>query len=389
MLLDTLGIIIGFITIVLLLSILVTAIVQTITSMFRMRNYTLREGLKQSDVLAALRTATGTPVLETEPAATPAGEPKRGGGKPPEVAKLPEEAAQAREQLFKRIERAVVEAQSTEDLRATWLDDKQVIEPLKAAELMKTEIALVQHALDEARRKAEDLLLRWSRSLTFAFSVIVAFAFAASVPDILKRLNSDADFRARAEALGEKIVHDTPSEYSAIVLGPAGLRARTTFLSKYPQYAVQLGALRFESLAVDDLVANFETAMDAEPQRDALAAEYRALVEKELAEEGSKAADAARRAVGDLASIGLEPIRDFSFYVVKDAGGKYHVHGDRIAGVLFMAVLMSFGAAFWYRALKELVGLKDALRKRDDVAESKVEAKIVATTTHESKAAGS
>jgi hypothetical protein len=35
-----------------------------------------------------------------------------------------------------------------------------------------------------------------------------------------------------------------------------------------------------------------------------------------------------------------------------------------------MAVLLSFGAPFWYRMLKELVGLKDALRKKDDKVET-------------------
>ena len=385
MLLDTLGIIIGFITIVLLLSILVTAIVQTINSMLRLRSKALREGLAQSDVLGALHAVTGKAATKAQaatPAATP---PKKDDAKPDEAAHSPENAGPARQKLFDRIERTIKEAQLTGKQGATWLDDKQVIEPLKEAEATKTEIALVQHALNEARRKADDWLLQRTRTITFGLSLIVAFVFAASVPDILRRLSTDADFRARAEALGEKIVHDTPAEYSTIVLGPAGLRARTAFLGKYPQYTVQLGALRFESLAVDDLVANFETAMDAEPERDALAAEYRELVEKELADEGSKAADAARRAVGDLASIGLEPIRDFSFYYVKNAAGKYRVHGDRIIGVLFMAVLMSFGAAFWYRALKELVGLKDALRKRDDTTETKVEAKLVAVATTETK----
>ena len=396
MLLDTLGIIIGFITIVLLLSILVTAIVQTVASMLRLRNKALKQGLAQSDVLTALETVTGkSESREQSPATTPtatpttATPPPKDGAKPDEVKTPHEGAGPARKELFERIVRAVREAQSPNDPSATWLEDKQVIDPLKEAEATKTEIALVQHALNEARRKADDWLLKRTRAWTFGLSLLIAFLFAASVPDILRRLSNDADFRARAEALGEKIVHDTPAEYSTIVLGSAGHRARTAFLSKYPKYTVELGALRFESLAVDDLVANFEFAMDAEPERDALAAEYRALVEKELADEDSRAADAARRAVGDLASIGLEPIRDLSFYYVKDAAGKRHFHGERIVGVLFMAVLMSFGAAFWYRALKELVGLKDALRKRDDTIETKVDAKVVATGTIERKTTSS
>lgn len=388
MLLDTLGIIIGFITIVLLLSILVTAIVQTIVSTSRLRHRKLRDGLAASNLLDALQTATGFSGPKKESPAA-AGTPQdKGAAKTAAKTESPEDSATAKQKLFQRIWETIEDAQSTQDPRATWLEDKQVIDPLKTAGVAETGIALVQYALDTARRRAEDKLLQWSRGLTFGLSVLVAFLFAASVPDLLNRLSEDAEFRARAEALGEKIAHQTPTEYSTIVLGSPGLRARTAFLRKYPAYAVQLGGLRFEAASVDDLVANFETAMDAEPQRDALAAEFRTLVDKELEEESDRAADAARRAVTDLAAIGLEPIRNFNFYYTKDATGNYDVNFDRILGVLFMAVLMSFGAAFWYRTLKELVGLKDALRKRGDTPETKDDAKKDAPDAGKKKTAG-
>jgi hypothetical protein len=110
-------------------------------------------------------------------------------------------------------------------------------------------------------------------------------------------------------------------------------------------------------------VANFETAMDSEPRRDELAQEFRNLVEKELEAESVRSLEAAKRSSSDLSSIGFGPLDDFSYYFERVSADQTSFRWDRLFGVLFMAVLMSFGAPMWYRILRELVGLKDALRK--------------------------
>ena len=107
--------------------------------------------------------------------------------------------------------------------------------------------------------------------------------------------------------------------------------------------------------------------MDSEPRRDELAQEFRILVEKELEAESERSLDAAKRSVSDLSSIGFAPLDDLSYYFEKKPGASAF-RWDRLFGVLFMAVLMSFGAPMWYRILRELVGLKDALRKKEPPA---------------------
>lgn len=338
MLLDILGIIIGFVTIVLLLSILVTAIVQTAANLMRRRNKALVLGVTETDIAQAIEKLRG---------------------------QIDKNDANA-DKLIDLVV-ATVSAPKT-DARVTWLEDKDVITPLVEAKVPESGVAVARHVLDHTRRVMEDKYLQWSRGLTVAASIIVALWFGASAPELLERLRTDTTFRARAEAMGEQLAKQTPEEYKSILGGAPGLRARTRFLELHPKYTEQLGALRFEALAVDDLVANFETAIDSEPNRDQLAQEFRRIVEKELALESERSLDAAKRSMSDLASIGIEPLQDFSYYFEKNAADKTTFRWDRLFGVLFMAVLMSFGAPMWYRVLRELVGLKDALRKKDPPA---------------------
>ena len=338
MLLDTLGIIIGFVTIVLLLSILVTAIVQTAANLMRRRHKALALGVTETKIVQTIET-------------------------------LREQVDKSDGNALKLVDLVIGTVSSAKsDPRVTWLEDKDVITPLVEAKVPDSGVAIARHVLDHTRRVMEDKYLQWSRGLTVAASIIVALWFGASAPELLERLRSDAQFRARAEAMGEQLAKETPDEYKSIIEGAPGLRARTRFLAKYPDYTLQLGALRFEALAVDDLVANFETAMDSETRRDELAQEFRTLVEEELEAESKRSLDAAKRSISDLSSIGIEPLSDLSYYFEKDAADETTFRWDRLFGVLFMAVLMSFGAPMWYRVLRELVGLKDALRKKEPPA---------------------
>jgi hypothetical protein len=115
-------------------------------------------------------------------------------------------------------------------------------------------------------------------------------------------------------------------------------------------------------------VANFETAMDSEPRRDELAQEFRLLVERELEAASERSLEAAKLSMSDLAGIGIEPLDDLDYYFEENSPGTTTFRWDRLFGVLFTAVLMSFGAPMWYRVLRQLVGLKDALRKKEPPA---------------------
>lgn len=389
MLMDVLGIIIGFVTIVLLLSILVTALVQTLTSFSGRRHKALELGISESDIAATLATVVDGVIIANDKGENAIGpfvtavenakalttsakliaamthaidavpdncsvkdllkyvlETARDDQHVDQVRQLFERAGESlqapkdesksqalvqaveglvrgssderRKQLPELVGKGInrikgvndtriltdlvkkTVARAATDKRVTWIEDKEVVEPLQVAGVPATGVEAVRLTLDQARQTMDAKFLQWARALTFIFALVVAVTFQASVPDILTKLQGDAALRAEAEKLARGLTAGDESQK------PANVDAT----------------------------------------------------------------------VADLAKLGIEPITNTSFYWTT-VNGKTTVHGDHILGVLFMAVLLSFGAPFWYRMLKELIGFKDALRKKEDQGET---VKTVETT---------
>jgi len=248
------------------------------------------------------------------------------------------------------------------DKRVTWIDVKELVEPLRAAGAHPATIAVVEQQFGRAKQFMEDIFLHWIRLITAFIALAIAFAFQVSTPHLLERLQEDEEFRIRAEAAGERIAASPGAEFE-IILTDAGIAARQAFIEVHPEYTEQLGELTFHSTSVNDLVADFETAMDAVEERDILAAEYRRLIEERIGDFES-AKRAAMKSISELDALDIRFMADRTLY----RNRHYFV------GFLITAVLLSFGAPFWFNVLKELVGLKDALRKKNEKEEEQVEA---------------
>jgi len=376
-----LGILIGFVAIILLLSILVTASIQTISSFARLRHRSLVRGINEAQLEglskyverrleaqlitqreadrkasaageagegAASASKGQAAAIATANAAAEVSVPSRRERKCPSVL-----SGAVIAEIGESINREIEDARN--DKRVTWLDARAMLRPVRAAGAHAFTLTRAEQQLARALKIMEDKYLQWTRVITFMLAFLIAGLFQVSTPELLERLQKDHEFRLRAEAAGEQLAREVPAEFEIILVGP-GVRARQEFLKRHPHYKAQLGEMTFEPRSVNDLVADFETALDAEENRDALAAEYRELIEEELASPEALR-EAARKGVSGLAGLGIEPVIDWTFFT-KLAKPGY------LVGVLVTAVLLSFGAPFWYRILKELVGLKDALRKK-------------------------
>src|SRR5262245_48000235 len=108
MFLDTLGIIIGYVTIVLLLSILVTAMVQTAASLMRRRNKALVLGVTETRIEQTIESLRG---------------------------QIDAQDANA-SKLIDLVVKAVGSPKT--DRRITWFEDKDVITPLIEAKVPKS-----------------------------------------------------------------------------------------------------------------------------------------------------------------------------------------------------------------------------------------------------------
>jgi hypothetical protein len=386
MLTDVLGIIIGFVTVVLLLSILVTAYVQTLHSGRNNRHKTLVMGIDDSELEKTLSAVTSgflldtdkdlqalasfkTAIADSQKAASVADvistatsaaaklpdtssvrtlanhliDVTQGVQKLEDVKAIFQSALESlnaptdnhkadatktlvtksvtaaanprKEQLPDLVGQALTRVKSGSDAKTlldlvdgtlkkaksdelvTWIEDKELVEPLKTAGVSATGVEAVRHALESARQTMDTHFLKRTRVHTFIGALIVAVVFQASVPDVLMRLQSDAKLREEVELVARQRLKDAPQQNE-----------------------------------------NAQTGNATQTDKDAI--------------------------LSDLERLGIKPVHDLSFYWPKDDAAK----ARNIIGVLFMAVLLSFGAPFWYRMLKELIGLKDALRKKDDKA---------------------
>lgn len=341
MLLDMLGILIGFVIVILLLSILVTSAVQMFTSLVRLRHRSLVKGLNRGQLLEvadriALKLRGD---LEAANSAT--------------AQSLVAESVSSMKQII---------STAKADKRVTWIDVKELVEPLRAAGAHPATIAVVEQQFGRAKQFMEDIFLHWVRIITAIIAFAIAFTFQVSTPHLLERLQEDEEFRIRAEAAGERIAASPGAEFE-FILTDAGIAARQAFLEAHPQYTEQLGELTFHSTSVNDLVADFETAMDAVEERDILAAEYRRLIEEGIGDFES-AKRAAMKSISELDALDIRFMADKALYRNR----------HYLVGFLITAVLLSFGAPFWFNVLKELVGLKDALRKKNEKEEEQAEA---------------
>lgn len=366
--LDILGILIGFVAIILLLSILATALVQAATTIFKTRRRAFAKGLASGHLpdtpagVQEMLTTLPAHHAVTRPVAAASG----GAGGGAEVA-----VGGAQEGLF--VERKA-EAISNliaqpvkvakDDKKATWLDQTELVNPLKAAGADPVVVAAVEKRFEQTKRVMEDKFLTETRLITIAAALVVALAFGVSTPQLLKQLQVDQQFRERAEALGEKLAKDPGDVYRSYVAS-AGLEARKAFLEKHPELMGDLGEVGVEARSTDDLVADVELALEGHENKDALSNEYRELIEKYLTDEDAMTAlRAGAEAKGDLAAFDIQPFRRGT-YQTPDG----RIDFAKVFGVLVTTVLLAFGAPFWYERLKELVGLKDALRNKKEKAQ--------------------
>ena len=280
MLMDILATFVGFIAIILLLSLIVTGLTQLSTATLRLRVRNLRRALT---------------VLIND---------LRGGG------------------LTKKGVRSAVEdtitaanfgtLQAPNDMiaglglvRVSWIASEDLIDCLKTAGVNVTP-ADAQKTLTAFRRLEvymEKRFTLFTRFITFGVALFVAVWFQISSPELLRSLWSDAELRSRYEAVADELLKESPTRFQA-------------------------GS------------ANVST--DAE-----LEAAAKAGTDVRL--------DAQKR----LATLDIAPWQAGWAYYKGDGVLKLQWH--RIGGVLITALLLTFGAPFWYERLKDVARLREAV----------------------------
>jgi hypothetical protein len=234
------------------------------------------------------------------------------------------------------------------------------------------------------------------RIWTVLFSFAIAFVFQLSTPDLLKTLPS-------AEAKRQAILAAVPSLTNDATRNQAFstdtiLEESLARLGKsYPQYKQLFEEVSGEYESKQEMIDELRGVLGKRADREAVLREYASIIDS-LSESAASAAYAnSSRLIEQLDSFGISPKLDnFDFFAstpTADAAAHREQHGvapetvnsasnstasqslkihwTNIVGVLITGILLSLGAPFWFTQLKNLSSLRDGMDPSSVAAKAK------------------
>ena len=355
---DIIGVLIGFVAVMLLLSLLVTGLVQSVQALLRTRARNLRKGIEELIRIVAEKKddskklagdiLNSNSFLVLGKQKNPNSYLSRAIGSPVsyiDSSKLPEAVHAAfMEAAPKQRDAGEIESESSQ-----------------ISEKMSKNWPLLE-------RQLEKQFIKYIRIITIVCALVVAFSFQVSAPDVLNRLAIDPDLRSKivSEAM---TIYEGGGEKAGLVPAYRDVseQALIEVEKKYPdlekcekieQFSGS-GKTRYDIL--EEFGEVLESLRSDIPNLDIneVGNYFKEQLDNFYQEEEAQNKKQMRAALDTLSkfNIGFWP-DGWTFY--KDKRG---IQWQNIIGVLVTVVLLSFGAPFWYERLKDVVKLKDALSK--------------------------
>lgn len=336
---DILGILIAFVTIILLLSMVVTGLVQVIQSLFRFRSRNLLRGL-----ISVFQEVRGDNKSDAK-------ENARRLLNSPSVALLGHY-----ENPLGRITKLI-------GPHVSWLEPDQLEEALKDSEVpKKDDERKIQKRFEQIQRPLEKRFLRMIRIWTVIVSLLVAVYFQVSTPSLLSKLSTDAQWRAQVLNATGTVLQQTESALQKLAKYEDVTEIALVQLAEaHPDIAIALEEAGGQGTTKQDLLNEVELILEDHPQKQEISAEYSKILDNLLMEKRNESQEVVDDMLQQLAYLDIEPWpNDMSFYI---SSGRPKL-GNWI-GVLITTVLLSLGAPFWFNILKDLVNLKEALKPKE------------------------
>lgn len=339
-LLDMIGALIGFAGVMLLLSILVTAMVQATQDVLRLREKNLKRGLR-----ILLAHVAGKDVSK----------------------------------LAKGLEKKILEKSNPLQelnnpfLRGfggtnTWIEKDEFEKVLKDVtpddEFPDVTPEVAKNGPKLFPRLEKRLSVRFAhfaRIIAISWAVLVAVLFQVDALELLRRLSTDPEYRARSEILAEGLKDEgggliaRSAAYEQISEG-----ALEQLAENHPELSKKLEEASGIGTGKDDIVRELALVLKDSPHSDAVIEEYRTLLEEGHAKHLKVALQEAKETVDRLALFDIRFLGGgWAFYT----GADWLSH---LIGMAITATLLTFGAPFWFNTLSSLVGLRDALAPKKD-----------------------
>jgi hypothetical protein len=218
------------------------------------------------------------------------------------------------------------------------------------------------------------------RIWTVAFSFLIAFAFQLSTPELLKQLPS-AD--AKRQAILAAVPSLTSESTKALAFSQDNVLEESLkrLGEKFPEYKQLFEEVSGDGGSRQDMLDEMRGVLGKRANREAVLTEYASIIDSLSQSSASVALGNTSKFLEQLDSFGISPKLDnFEFYASRiappaDAKGessvKRVIHWSNIVGVLVTGILLSFGAPFWFQQLKNLSSLRDGMDPKSVAAKAK------------------
>lgn len=351
MLSDVLGVLIAFVSIILLLSIVVTGLAQATQAAFRVRGRNLLTSVTRLLVAidkvpanfsrtekrkAAARVLNSGNIATVDKVANPDGLLRR-------VVLGPRTSWVEARELAAAIHAL---SPSTEAEKGTHTDMPPPAPP--------------EDPLVKEIKRAEPAWCKrfqyFMRLITIGWSLIIAIGFQVSAPSLFASLSQDP--ARTALILGEqeevtRIAREALAEDEYDLISDDALEA---LARQYPDFADDIAQAGNAAPTKAELLQQLVDVMPDVPERPEVVQAYSKLIDDLVKGEDTTPRDTTGAAVDKLAAFGISWWQHgAAFY--RDANGSLNV--SLVIGVLITAILLTFGAPFWFEQLRTLAALRD------------------------------
>jgi hypothetical protein len=362
MLSNLIGVVLAFVTVMLLLSLIVMALVQLTQALLRLRGRNLIVGIEA--------------LLQAEGLAPVASQPKQSRLRHREPARHAATVLNATTAAKLRPVRSpnslvdVVRGPATstvdpKDLARAIIRNSQLAAapPPPAAHQSVVGAAEpppspVENDLADKFRALEPAMSdRFARSmqiLTAAWGLFVAVLFQVNSPALFKTLSTSEVKREAVIALVPSALKQAESSVPTMAENDFVDRALGELAQAYPQHKELFDQVSGSTDSREAMLQELRDVMAGVPNVDAVVARYAQIIDSNTTHDIRSATQAAMTAIDSLDSVDIRPWGQ---------GGAFYMDATNIVGVLITAILLSFGAPFWFQQLKNVAGLRDALAK--------------------------
>lgn len=347
MLTDTLGVAIAFITVILLLSIIVTALVQATQALLRVRGRNLMKGLAK----LILKARAGTDLAGDETAARKDASRILNAGNVALINQVKDPTSLLHYWIL--------------GPKISWLEPGQLPAAIgEQVKDLKDKVAELTEDFERAQQMLQKRFQRHIRACTLFWAVVVAIAYQVSAPALLSRIQENPVIRAQIEAGAGKTLAYAGEALEKLDYEGAAAEALEELKQKYEEKGNQTVVARLEEasgvgVGRDFIVDELALVVEGLPEADEIVEEYKQLLDEKATARMEELREIQQGAEAQLTDYGITLWRQGAgFYYNSEQSD---IRWDRLFGVLVTAILLSLGAPFWFERLRDVVQLRDLL----------------------------